>query len=91
MKNSKRMEFITFPLKIASHFSFLLIFFLLNNIKKKLYDGVPEILNFNPKTSSRKYPIITVGITFSVLMFQIFTRILLMKTKTLSPNISTRN
>ena len=33
------------------------LFLSLNNTKKKIYANVPEVLNFNPKISIRKYPI----------------------------------
>ena len=56
--SQKYIKLTNFSLKIGSHFSSLIdLFFLQINIKKKLYSNVPEMSNFNPKTSIQKYPI----------------------------------
>jgi hypothetical protein len=39
---------------LSSLFYFI---FSLNDTKKKLYVNIPEMFNFNPKTSIQKYPI----------------------------------
>ena len=49
------------------------------------------MFNFNPKMSIRKYPIPSSWYNFSVLMFQIFTRISLLKIKTLRLDIFVKN
>ena len=58
MKYSKPRKIHYFFLENwASLFISTLLFFSLNNIKEKVYANVPEMLNFNPKTSIQKYPI----------------------------------
>ena len=59
MKDSKRRKISYFFLEnwVSLFISIQLFFFSLNKTKKKLYANVPEIFNFNPKTSIRKYPI----------------------------------
>jgi hypothetical protein len=58
IKNSKTGKIYSFFLKNwASLFISNLLFFSLNSIKVKLYFNVPEMSQFNPKTSIRKYPI----------------------------------
>ena len=66
-----------FFLNSAPTFKPCSIFFSLYNIKKILYADVPEIFNFNPKTRFWKYPISSSWYNFLMLMFQIFTGILL--------------
>lgn len=57
-KNSKTGKIYCFFLKnCASLFIPNLLFFPLNNPKKKLYANVPEMCKFNPKMSNQKYPI----------------------------------
>jgi hypothetical protein len=79
-KLQKYVKFTAFFLKTKSHFSSLIYFFLLQiNVKKKLYANVPEMSNFNLKTSIQKYPFFAVGITFFIANVSDFTRILLIK------------
>ena len=57
-KLQKYVKFTAFFLKTESHFSSLICFFFLQiNVKKKIYANVPEMSNFNQKTSIQKYPI----------------------------------
>lgn len=54
-KDPKTLRYSTFPLKTGSGFSSLTNFFLLDNTKKKLYNNVPQMFKFNPKTRFLKY------------------------------------
>ena len=69
-----------FSLKAGPHFSFLFYFFFsLNNANKKIYANVPEMFNFNPKTSIQKYPIFSSWYNFFIANVPDFTLILLTK------------
>ena len=58
MEDSKRRKIHCFLLKNwVSPIILAQLSFSLNNTEKKLYANVPEIINFNSKTSIQKYPI----------------------------------
>ena len=57
-KTQKRVKFITLSLNRVSLFIPALLFFSLNNTKKKLCSNIPEMFRFNPEISIQKCPII---------------------------------
>ena len=57
-KGSKKLKIHCFFIKDwIKLFTSTQLFCSLNNTKKRLYVDVPEMLSFNPKMRSRKYPI----------------------------------
>jgi hypothetical protein len=91
-KTQKQVKFTAFFLGNESHFLSLTYFFPHKITPRKHF--MPMYLRCS--NSIQKWvPVnilfFAVGITFSVLMFQFFTRILLLKLKILSSHISTKN
>jgi hypothetical protein len=77
---TRKLCCFNFSLKAGPHFSFLSYFFFsLNNANKKIYANVPEMFNFNPKTSIQKCPICNSWYNFFIANVSDFTLILLTK------------